>query len=437
MTTAARELTLHVELMPTRELVPHPRNPRTITPARLAHLKRVLAADPEMLEARPLIRQRSTGYIVAGNQRHKAALELVDDGDTRFEVIPTVTADLDDDRAIEWAIRDNEGFGERDDIRTAELLLELQSRGRSLDLTGMTTESIDAILAVRSATPKDPDAVPALPKTAKTKPGEIVELGEHRLLCGDTTKPEHVAELVGDRRVSLAFCSPPYADLRDYSGDLDLTVEHLVTFLPAWAPHCDLIAVNLGIVMRAGAVHPYWDAYIDAARGAGLKLLSWNVWNREDTTNLGAQRMMFPIWHEWVFVFGAKAKPANRSVPTKHGGTVTVHSQRERQGSLGDRGASIIHSRKRLGSVVTGPCVKGAQDEDHPAMFPAWLPSDYMRAVTQRDDDVADPFGGSGTTMIAAEDLGRRALLMEIDPRYCDQIRTRYAQHVSKPELKP
>lgn len=437
MATAARELTLHVELLPTLELVPHPRNPRTITPPRLAHLKRVLAADPEMLEARPLIRQASTGYIVAGNQRHKAAVELVNEGDERFDVIPTVTAELDDSRAIEWAIRDNEGFGERDDVRTAELLLELQGRGRSLDLTGMTTESIDAILAVRAAVPKDPDAVPPVPKKAKTKPGEIVELGDHRLLCGDTTDPAAVAELVGDRGVALAFTSPPYADLRDYSGDIDLTVEHLATFLPAWAPHCDLIAVNLGIVMRAGAVHPYWDAYIDAARGCGLKLLAWNVWNRDDTTNLGAQRMMFPIWHEWVFVFGAKSKTANRTVPTKHGGTVTVHSQRERQGSLGDRGASIIHSRKRLGSVVTGACLKGAQSEGHPAMFPAWLPSDYMKAVTHRDEHVADPFAGAGTTLIAAEDLGRCALLMEIDPAYCDVIRRRYADHVSRPELRP
>lgn len=433
---AAAEM-LRAELVDTRELVGHPRNPRTITPARLEHLKRVLAADPQMLEARPLIRQASTGYVIAGNQRLRASLELADEGDARFERVPVVTADLDDDRAIEWALRDNEGFGERDDVRTAELLLELSARGRSLDLTGLTTESIDAILAVRAAEPKDPDAVPARPKRAKTKPGEIVELGTHRLMCGDTTDADAVAELVASERIALAFTSPPYADLRDYSGELDLTVEHLARFLPAWAPHCDLIAVNLGIVMRDGAVHPYWDAYIDAARDAGLRLLAWNVWNRDDTTNLGAQRMMFPIWHEWVFVFGKKARPSNRSVPTKHGGTVTVHSQRERSGSLGNRGASIISDRKRLGSVVTMPCVKGTREEDHPAMFPVALPADYMRAVTHRDELVADCFAGAGTTLIAAEDLGRRALLMEIDPVYCDVIRRRYAEHVSRPELAP
>jgi DNA methylase len=105
---------LRAERIPVDSLRAHPRNPRKITPARLAALERVLAADPQMLEARPLI-ALADGTLIAGNQRWRAARSLRDAGDDRFETVPTIHVDLEPERATEWALRDNEGFGVRDD----------------------------------------------------------------------------------------------------------------------------------------------------------------------------------------------------------------------------------------------------------------------------------------------------------------------------------
>jgi DNA modification methylase len=85
-----------------------------------------------------------------------------------------------------------------------------------------------------------------------------------------------------------------------------------------------------------------------------------------------------------------------------------------------------IHKLKRLGSVLTLPSHKGRTEGDHPAVFPVGLPAAYLESLTDREQIVVDPFAGTGTTLIAAEQLGRRCFAMELEPAYCDVIRDRY-----------
>lgn len=127
------------ETKPLAELRPHPRNPRTIRPARLEQLKANLAADPEMLWARPLI-ALPDGTVVAGNMRLRAAEQL------GWKTIPVVTVDLDEDRATLWALRDNRPFGEDDEDLTGELLAELMARDVPLELTGFSPDDLEALL---------------------------------------------------------------------------------------------------------------------------------------------------------------------------------------------------------------------------------------------------------------------------------------------------
>ena len=126
-------------MTPLADLKPHPRNPRTIRPERLEQLKTNLAADPEMLWARPLI-ALPDGTVVAGNMRLRAAQEL------GWQTIPVVTVDLDEDRATLWALRDNRPFGEDDEDLTGELLAELAARQVPLELTGFSQADLDALL---------------------------------------------------------------------------------------------------------------------------------------------------------------------------------------------------------------------------------------------------------------------------------------------------
>ncbi len=229
----------------------------------------------------------------------------------------------------------------------------------------------------------------------------------------------------------MVFTSPPYSDLREYNGG-DLSVDHIASFLSVWADSAERVAVNLGLITRAGEIVQYWDTFIAAARSAGLKLLAWNVWNREEATNMAAQRMMFPIWHEWVFVFGDKSRAPNRTLATKHAGKTTKRGQRQSDGSMDTPRIYPVADMKPLGTVLTTGPHKGPNEGNHPAVFPVTLPSAYIEAVTRSDAIVADPFAGSGSTLIAAENLGRRAYCMEIDPGYCDVIVDRWERHTGR-----
>jgi ParB-like chromosome segregation protein Spo0J len=166
---------------PLTTLRPWPENPRTISDHRLVDLKRALEADPEMLQARPLL-ALPDGTVVCGNQRLLAALEL------GWQSIPVITVDLDPQRARLWALRDNNSYGNWDEPALAELLAELRVDGVELALTGFADRDVDRILADITS-PVDPDDAPPLPTEATSTIGEIYQLGQHRLACGDARDP--------------------------------------------------------------------------------------------------------------------------------------------------------------------------------------------------------------------------------------------------------
>jgi hypothetical protein len=417
-------VTRRAALTPLAKLREHPDNPRTIKPAKLEQLKATLTQSRDLLEARPLI-ALPDGTVIAGNMRLRAAREL------GWDRIPVITFDLDEATARQWMLLDNNPFGDWDESVAAMVAgLDAELRG----FTGFDTAELDRLISQAQQQRPDADDVPPAPAAKpRSRRGELYELGPHRLFCGDSTDADDVAALFAGERAALAFTSPPYLDLRLYGGGLDLDPERLAGFLPTWAGHADLIAVNLGLIVRDGEIVRHWDVYLDAARGAGLKLIAWNVWNREDATSMGAQKLTFPLWHEWVFVFGAATREPNRVIPTKNAGRTTARGQRLQDGTMAPPRVYPVAGFKALGSVLTTPSHKGPSAGDHPAVFPVALPTAYIRAVTGRGDVVADPFGGSGTTLIAADELGRRAFLMELDPRYCDVIRDRWAAWTAAP----
>jgi site-specific DNA-methyltransferase (adenine-specific) len=196
-----------------------PDNPRTIRPQRLDDLKRALEADPAMLQARPLI-ALPDGTVICGNQRLLAAQQL------GWEAIPVLTVDLDPERAWLWALRDNAQYGDWDEPALARLLAELAADGVELALTGFATTEIDALLAGITA-PADPDDTPALPETESiSRPGEIYELGRHRLACGDARDQELLGRLLGDTRPVTLWTDPPYGIAYTGKTEMALTIKN-------------------------------------------------------------------------------------------------------------------------------------------------------------------------------------------------------------------
>ena len=381
------------------------------------NLDMVTAALREVGAARSIVIDEAN-VVLAGNGVTAAAAAA---GITRVRVIEAAGDELiavrrrglTDDQKRALAIYDN---------RTAELaawnfdqLAADQAGGLSLEPFWTAAEAAALLpIPARRDGLTDPDAVPAArPTTIRT--GDLFQLGAHRLLCGDATVPAAVARVLGGQRAALCFTSPPYARQRTYTNAGDLAPAHLAQFLAAAAPHADLVAVNLGLSRRDGIVDRYWDAYLAAAESAGLALVSWNVWSREAMPmSVGQVTAMFPIQHEWIFVFGRGPRRLRPTVANKTAGSTHHATNRRADGSLSAKKAVTIRPHRALGTVISLAPVQ--DNADHPAQFPVGLPLAYIEAVPGA---VFDPFVGSGTTIIACEQLQRACYAIDLAPSYC------------------
>lgn len=262
-----------------------------------------------------------------------------------------------------------------------------------------------------------------------TATGQLWQLGEHRLICGDCTDREVVASLMDGERARMLFTSPPYADMREYGGN-DLSLETLVQIFPVWHENTEYFVVNLGLQFKDEEVYDYWCHWIDAAKRQGLKMLAWNVWDKVNATSVSSQIKMFALTHEWIFVFGKQPVQLNRtwekSEESKkrekyyqvNSSGQKVTTRRQADGSVRPSTIGNIYANKNMGSVYTGYAEMG-RNIDHPARFPVEFPSAYIEAMSNKHSIVAEPFLGSGTTLIACERLGRRCRACEISPAYC------------------
>jgi DNA modification methylase len=264
-----------------------------------------------------------------------------------------------------------------------------------------------------------------------TKLGDLYLLGNHRLLCGDSTSIDAVEKLMNGEKAEMCFTSPPYADQREYNGEKELSTEHLATFIRAAYGNVNYFAVNLGYSRKNGEVNPYWDDYIKEAKNCGLKLLSWNIWDRGSPYSIGQQTAMFPIEHEWIFVFGTSIKDLNTTVANKHAGGKGAVSNREADGTLKRKKPPVIRDFRELGTIVRTDVDK-THEIDHPAKFPVEFAEAYIEACTDINQNVYEPFGGSGSTLIACEKTNRRCFMMELDPHYCDVIIARWEKYTGK-----
>ena len=353
------------------------------------------------------------GRIIAGNKTAERAADIgiedvivVESDGTKLVVVKRTDLDLEDDggKARALATYDN---------RSGQLDLDW-------DIDALSTVDADVLKELWTVDELDEwgiiekpqgDAEPQIDRAAElqekwqVKTGDLWRIGDHRLLCGDSTKREDVEKAMGGESAELLFTSPPYSDMRAYNGG-DLSIENLIKFIPAFYGLCNYQVINLGIQRREGEIYSYWDSYINKAKECGYSFLAWNIWNRVSAKTIAQQSAMFPISHEWIFIFGNEAKELNKT-------------KRKADATLKDKRIDNTNKYTSITSVLTLQPSLDENVDKHPARFPVEFPSEYIGAMSHVGDCITDPFVGSGTTIVACQNLGRKCRAIEISPEYC------------------
>lgn len=335
--------------------------------------------------------------VIAGNHRAEAARAL------GLDTIPAVVLDVTEEQATRIALADNR-TSDLADYDNDALVLMLQSLD---DLTGTGYDDIDLqdlLGEFDTDTPdglNDPDDVPATPTKPITRPGDIITLGPHRVVCGDSTLADTYQALLGTERADAVWTDPPYGVSYEGKTAAKLTIENdrldtteLRAFLDA-SLGATRDHTKPGAMWYVAAPHgPQFQAFV----GTLTELDIWRqtlVWVK-DQFALGHSDYHYR--HEAIFYGWTPGAARLHPTPDRTQDTVLEFDKPQRNG-------------------------------DHPTMKPVPLIAYCLGNSANHGDTILDPFGGSGSTLIAAHQLGMNARLIELDPVYVDVICRRYQEH--------
>lgn len=373
-------------------LVPYARNSRTHSPQQV---DKIAASIKEFGFLNPIIVDGANG-IIAGHGRVMAAQKL------GLETLPTIEAShLTDAQRKAYVLADNRlalDAGWDNDLLKIELQ-DLEAEGFDLSLTGFSVDEIANFLVEPTEGLTDEDAVPEAPAVPVTVDGDVWLLGRHRLMCGDSTSIDHMEALTQGQLVDMWLTDPPYnvayegktKDALKIQND-SMSDEGFRQFLRDANSAADA-------VMKPGAVFYIWHAdsegynFRGACHDVGWQVRQCLIWKKQ-TMVMGRQDYH---WKHEPCLYGWKG------------------------------GAGHLWATDRKQTTIL-EFDRPNRNAEHPTMKPVELFEYQMLNNTKGGDQVLDSFAGSGTTAIACEKHGRFARLMELDPKYCDVIITRWQE---------
>ena len=429
-----------------------------LSPAEYNPRKRLTPEDEEYQKIKSSIEHfgyvdpiiiNSDGTIIGGHQRANVLSDL------GYEEIDVVVVDLnkDDEKALNIAL--NKITGEWDEIKLKEVLLELSLGDYDFTVTGFNQEELDDLVQLTEFEPETTedefDVEQALEETSPiVKQGEIWQLGRHRLMCGDSTDLVHVQKLMNGELADLVITDPPY----------NVNYEEKAEALNVWRPNKNgamhikndtmsneafysfLFKVynNLVEIMRPGAAiyvfHAdmeglnFRKAYVDA----GLKLHECLIWEKNNFV-LGNNDYH---WRHEPILYGWKEGAAHYFIDDRTQDTVILEDDvdfdamkkpeliqyiKDLIGRYTDQ-TSVLYEKKSLSSAL------------HPTMKPLELIGRLMKNSSKKNWKVVDLFGGSGSTLMTAEQLERTAFVMELSEEYASVIIKRWEEYTGRKAVR-
>lgn len=407
----------------TCDLKPYENNPRLNEDA----IDLVAASIEEFGFKQPIVVDKDL-IIIAGHTRWKAAQKL------GLEIVPCIQADdLTPAQVKAYRLADNKvAEAAQWDLDALQFELEeLDNMDFDMEPFGFETETFDEQIA------EDDNFEAELPTAPMTKSGQLWLLGKHRLMVGDSTKRQDVEKLCSDATIDMVITDPPYNI--DYTGG---TKEAMKIENDNWGDDEGFIEFlkaafeNMRDQLKAGGSFYIWYAstqsknFLEAAERAGLNIRQTLIWNK-NTFSLGRQDYQ---WKHEPCLYGWKDGAAHYFVNTRNLATVIEDAENQdiddmKKDELKDLIKSILGGCKDT-TILDEK--KPTKSDLHPTMKPIPLIARQIKNSSRTGENVLDLFGGSGSTLMACEQLGRRCFMMEYDPHYADVIIKRWEDYTGE-----
>lgn len=388
-----------IESVKAEQLMPAKYNPRKDLKPGDAEYEKLKKSLEEFGYVEPVIWNRTTGNVVGGHQRLKVLLSM---GMTEIDCV-VVELSEEKEKALNVAL--NKISGDWDKNKLALLIADLQGADFDVSLTGFDPAEIDDLFkdTLKDGIKDDEFDVEAeLAKPTKTKPGDIWLLGRHKLICGDTTNPDTLKTLMGEEKANLVVTDPPYnVNYEGSAGKIkndNMDNENFYKFLfDAFVNTESVMADDSSIYVFHADTEGlnFRKAFSDA----GFYLSGTCIWKKQ---SLVLGRSPYQWQHEPV-LFGWKKKGRHQWYTGRKESTIWEFDKPKKNG-------------------------------DHPTMKPIPLLAYPIMNSSLTNSIVLDPFGGSGSTLIACEQTDRVCRTVELDEKFCDVIVSRYIELVGSSE---
>jgi DNA modification methylase len=391
-----------IEYVSIDTLIPYARNARTHSDAQVAQ---IAASITEFGWTNPILTDGVKG-VIAGHGRLLAARKL---GHNEVPIIEL--SHLTDTQKRAYIIADNKlslNAGWDDEVLSVEME-ELDDEGFDLTLTGFGDEELEGLLEKENTGLTDDDAVPEVPDNPVSKLGDIWELGNHRVMCGDSTSIDQAEVLMGGVNVDLVFTDPPYNVAYSGRGKNDLgTIKNDDMSADDFEQFCrDVFATFFSVMKPLACIYVCHPDSQSAPKLAFEKTFAEQF--KKSSTIIWMKQSAGMGWQD----YRAQHEPILYGWKESGSGSHFY---------CGDRSKTTVWQIGR----------DSQQTYKHPTQKPVALPEEAIKNSSKGEDIVLDLFGGSGSTLIACEKTGRINRSMELDPKYVDVIINRWQDFTGK-----